>query len=425
MNTGIAHSSLLEPVSAERPCGPDLDAAGDADFMSFLAAMEGKLPQFYYSFDIKSIDFDGALASGTALLERSRDVRVIVLLAKLAILGRDLFGFATWLQGLESLLRDRWDDVNPRGEDGDFLSRMAPLHTLDDNPVVILPLQHVALAQTKREGVVTFRAHLVASGEVRPRENEIVLDVGMIEKTFREADLGELTRVRDALMAIRTALSGIVEISKARAGYEQAVEFKALPATAGRMFDLVQAALVRRDPTAAGVGEAPVEDTDGPAASAAGAAAGALASPAVIVATLSAAAAYFEAMEPSSPAVLLIRQARQLVGKNLFEVMQILVPSYAESARIPVGVEPTFVVPLGALPNGTSDVEAQEAMPDAATRQAALSLLDQVASHYRRTEPSSPIPLLLDRAKSLAARDFLTLLKDILTEDALQSMKNG
>lgn len=423
MNTAIDPPSLLDPVSAEQPCGPDLDAAGDADFMSFLAAMEGKLPQFYYAFDIKSIDFDGALASGTALLQRSRDVRVIVLLAKLAILGRDLFGFATWLQGLEGLLRDRWDDVNPHGEDGDFLSRMAPLHTLDDNPVVILPLQHVPLAQTKREGVVTFRAHLVASGEVRPRENETVLDVGMIEKTFREADLGELTRVRDALLAIRTALSAIVEISKSKAGYEQAVEFKALPATAGRMFDLVQAALVRRDPSAAGAGDSPVEDLESPASAAEGGVSAA--SPPSIVATLGAAAAYFEAMEPSSPAVLLIRQARQLVGKNLFEVMQILVPSYADSARIPVGVEPTFVVPLGVLPNGTSDVEAGQEVPDAATRQAALALLDQVASHYRRTEPSSPIPLLLDRAKSLAARDFLTLLKDILTEDALQSMKNG
>lgn len=65
-----------------------------------------------------------------------------------------------------------------------------------------------------------------------------------------------------------------------------------------------------------------------------------------------------------------------------------------------------------------------EATP-APSRAAALALIDSVASHLRRAEPSSPAPYLLDRAKALASRDFLSLLHDVLPEDDLSSMKNG
>ena len=52
-------------------------------------------------------------------------------------------------------------------------------------------------------------------------------------------------------------------------------------------------------------------------------------------------------------------------------------------------------------------------------------LIDGVAAHMRKAEPSSPAPYLLDRAKSLASRDFLSLLRDLLPEEALSSLKGG
>lgn len=39
--------------------------------------------------------------------------------------------------------------------------------------------------------------------------------------------------------------------------------------------------------------------------------------------------------------------------------------------------------------------------------------LDRIMDYYRRSEPSSPIPLLLDRAKRLVNADFLTIMKDM------------
>jgi type VI secretion system protein ImpA len=47
------------------------------------------------------------------------------------------------------------------------------------------------------------------------------------------------------------------------------------------------------------------------------------------------------------------------------------------------------------------------------SRQDAIRALDAVADYFRRHEPSSPVPLFVDRAKRLVAKDFLEVLADI------------
>jgi type VI secretion system protein ImpA len=52
------------------------------------------------------------------------------------------------------------------------------------------------------------------------------------------------------------------------------------------------------------------------------------------------------------------------------------------------------------------------------SRQDAIHALDAVADFFRRNEPSSPIPLLLERAKRLVSKDFLEVIAEI-APDAL------
>ncbi len=47
------------------------------------------------------------------------------------------------------------------------------------------------------------------------------------------------------------------------------------------------------------------------------------------------------------------------------------------------------------------------------SRADAIRALDAVAEYFRRNEPSSPIPLFVERAKRLVAKDFLEVLADI------------
>ncbi|HEY0942648.1 MAG TPA: type VI secretion system protein TssA [Steroidobacter sp.] len=56
------------------------------------------------------------------------------------------------------------------------------------------------------------------------------------------------------------------------------------------------------------------------------------------------------------------------------------------------------------------------------SREDATRALDAVATFFRTNEPSSPVPLLIERAKRLVGKDFLAMLED-LAPDALEQAK--
>lgn len=59
------------------------------------------------------------------------------------------------------------------------------------------------------------------------------------------------------------------------------------------------------------------------------------------------------------------------------------------------------------------------------SRQDSINALEAVAEFFRRTEPSSPIPLLLERAKRLVSKDFLEVLADIAPDGVAQARAAG
>ena len=48
-----------------------------------------------------------------------------------------------------------------------------------------------------------------------------------------------------------------------------------------------------------------------------------------------------------------------------------------------------------------------------ASRAEAQTHMQAIEKYYQRTEPSSPIPLLLTRARSYSGRDFAALVKEL------------
>jgi type VI secretion system protein ImpA len=59
------------------------------------------------------------------------------------------------------------------------------------------------------------------------------------------------------------------------------------------------------------------------------------------------------------------------------------------------------------------------------SRQDAIVALDAVATYFRLNEPSSPIPLFIERAKRLVAKDFLEVLADIAPDALSQARSAG
>jgi type VI secretion system protein ImpA len=454
--------ALTGPVSEAEPCGPDLDQAGDPTYMHFVARAEGLLPASFFTrdnedrvtvFDRTSIDFDVQFDAINKLLAGTRDLRLLVILAKFLILNRDLNGFCGCMDLIARLLEARWHDVHPRGEEGTFAMRTVALESLDDLPTTVLPLQYTPLAISRRFGAISYRSYQIATGESKPREGEEAPDLTSVQNAFADADLTGLVATRDDLVTLQNALARITAISIEQAGFEQAVRLVKLPPAVDKILAVLDDAVAKRDPTAARSGPGrPAAALSSPGsdesvASAAGAttiADGSVACVADAARALDAVAGYFSRSEPSNPAVLLVRQARQLIGKSFFEVMQILVPAHATQASIHVGGDQAFDLsveqlssldvgdPTDADPLAGGDLREQPNGHDSATarriearsRPDALALLEQVGIFYRAMEPSSPIPLLTSRARDLAQRDFLSLLKDLLPDAGLTA-SNG
>jgi type VI secretion system protein ImpA len=80
---------------------------------------------------------------------------------------------------------------------------------------------------------------------------------------------------------------------------------------------------------------------------------------------------------------------------------------------------------------GPSGASASTATPRSGSlqainsRQDAIVALDAVATYFRLNEPSSPIPLFIERAKRLVAKDFLEVLADIAPDALSQARSAG
>lgn len=70
----------------------------------------------------------------------------------------------------------------------------------------------------------------------------------------------------------------------------------------------------------------------------------------------------------------------------------------------------------GAAGPGDSGVASSATMStsgDITSREDVVRQIDRLCEYYRRHEPSSPVPLLLQRAKRLVAKDFLEIIRDM------------
>lgn len=422
-------TTLSEAIEEDAPCGPDLDLAYDPDYSLFVARAEGLLPEkSFFDFDRTKNDLAKESSAVETFLGRTRDLRLLVLLAKLRILNRDLGGFVAALTAMATLLRARWEHVHPAAEEGDFGLRIVIIESLDDTTSIVMPLLHAPLTVSRRIGPVNYRMVQIARGEATAREGEPAPDLSAVETAFSDGDMAGLVQNRDLIVAAAAALAEMEAcVEEQNAG---SLSLGKLKPTLDKIRTELDGAIVKRDPGAA---LAPQATGGAEANGAAPDAAGPMPSvpldtPAGIRRALLGAELYFRTREPSSPALLLVAQARQLVGKGLAESVQLLVPDHASDATINVGGRMVFDLPIERLAtlleagpgSETADTEADP--PAAGSRREALDILQQVATHLRAREPSSAIPLLCERARAMAERDFMSLLREMLPERAFRNL---
>jgi type VI secretion system protein ImpA len=455
----VDFDALKKPLSDTDPCGPDLDMDFDDDYMNFVANLEGLLPTTFFvdglpfNFDPAVINVDLQRTKCMELLQRTRDLRLLVLLARIFVLGRDLQAFAQTVDVMASLLGSHWDFVHPQAEGGRFAMRAAILGVLDE-PTIVFSLQYCRVCETRRQGPVTFRSYLYAIREAEPREGEEAPAESTLIQAMRDSE-AQVNESRAFLEQLKASLQRIEALWIEHADILSSPKLSNVMSIVTRMISFIDLAFPRETSALATTAAVLDNDRNAPGRPAQ------VSSASDAVRAIEAAVDYFRKREPSSPVLPLLVQGQQLLGKSFTEILQILLPDQVSNAAYQIGGRQSFQLPLERLPTfdtsgstydltqfdeeapaaelwpsepaatepagaGHSEARMPEPSParhfSAETRGQALTILDEVAAYLRMQEPGSPIPWLIERARALAERDFLSILRAILPPSALTDL---
>lgn len=445
----MALDNLLEPVSEAEPCGPDLERSDDGDFLEYYFEAESRLPERYFVpgspedgredrlFDPRSVDLGAERTAIAALLARSRDLRLVSLLARFQILAGKLPDFVSSLEDMAALLGQWPDDLHPRVDRG-AADRRAAIEAINSQPAVVMPLLHLQLLPGDN---VTLRRHMVATGKAAPRLSEQDLPGSDVLAPLR-ADAGQraLAAVNDQLSRAADALFRIHRLAQSHPEARFSPELGAVRAAIADMQAMIAAARPELRPwTEAAMPDLPAAAPD-PQALATPAPPPSSSSPASVpagtgpvipdrataAAALDAAQLWLARNEPSSPALLLVEQARLLVGAPLVEAIEVLMPDRAGGAILNIGHGSGFSLPMDRLKSLTKSGldgaargdDPPMPLPPIATRAGVIGHLTGVEAYFSAHEPASPIPLLLLKARDMLGKRFDAIMAELLVQPA-------
>jgi type VI secretion system protein ImpA len=356
---------LLEPLSAESPCGPDLEY--DAEFGEMERAAQSKAEQQFGDTIVSAEppEWKAVRKKVDSLLERTKDMRVAVYLARCALNLEGLPSFELAIRLLRGYLETYWDSVHPEldhSDNDDPTYRTNTLITLCDEETLLRELREVALVSSRAMGQFGLRdiEHVREAAEnpvEQPKDNWSSEEgqtqsepsgptMAAIEAAFSDVTIEDIQAVEEATRLSAEHIDAIEKYVTDQVGVAQAVSLEPIRSVLLEMHSFVKSQLERR-----GVynDDESVEELDETTAT----------------------------------------------GESTGEAIQ-----------AGVAVKQGF--------NGKVN-----------SREEAIKALDSVCEFYERNEPSSPLPLLIRRAKRLASKSFLEILRDLAPDAVTQAEALG
>jgi type VI secretion system protein ImpA len=322
--------SLVQPISAEAPCGADLEDS------QLLASFEA-LRLFGSATPLAAeTDWRAVREKSLEALAQSHDLRLLAYLSAAILRLEGLAAFCAALGVAERWLTERWDQVHPRVEE-DALLRKNALSCLADRMAVVDGVRRAQILSHRQLGSFSLRDVELASGQLEPVEEDTSPPTsGQIEATLAASPLEEISALARRLAAGTTALRRIVAMMQERGGFEAAPDFDPLLKPLMRIEKLLADHVAGREPGEAGaaaVTDQPDGESTGP-----GGNPGQIRSRQDAIRAIDTISAYFRAQEPSSPVPLLLERAKRLVSKSFLEALEDIAPDGLSQARLIGGV---------------------------------------------------------------------------------------
>ncbi|MGE8657926.1 MAG: ImpA family type VI secretion system protein [Achromobacter sp.] len=327
---------LLQPLDEASPCGPDLEY--DPDYVVLLANVATRADAQYGDFvdSAAPVNWAEAERDCRALLARSKDVRLLVILARCRARQEGAAGLRTSLELIDAMLRRFGKALNPvpliDGEPDPLITANA-LSALADPDGLVADVRDIALPKS-----------LASSLQLRDIERALAktrLKDALAPETANRLVADLLDRRETTALALAAAAAALERIESWASETLGGVAPELAPLA--RLLEPFRgAAHADHAPVPA---EAPLAAAEAPAGAAL-APTIATASPADtrratsgtapaptrwdVLEQLRAARTWFEANEPSSPVSVLLKQAERMIGRRYSELHRMVPPDLLE-----------------------------------------------------------------------------------------------
>ena len=335
-------ASWLTPLPDDTaPCGPDLEY--DNDFLALNQAATGK-PESTFG-PAEAPDWRSVVEQAEDLLGRSRDLRLAVLWLRGKLHTSGYGALAVGLRLINGLIEQLWDHVHPLPDpdDGDPYARINTLTTLREAEGLIGDLRESRLIQDRAVGELTIRSLLVALGQLQAGEGESTPSKDQITGMLRaaiERSPGLRAQCQDAVSLARA----LIALANDKLGNAAAPDLRPLYTLAHGVVSLLPA----EDGEGAGPGSAEGGGGTDPGGSGEGGKAmrslsGSINSREDAIRAIDMICTYLERSEPTNPAPLFLRRARQLIGHNFLQLIKALAPEALAGVAGMVGIDPDAI----------------------------------------------------------------------------------
>jgi type VI secretion system protein ImpA len=335
--------ALLLDVDSSEPCGPNLEY--DPNFLELEQEVQGKAEVQYGTTITPAVPPEWKVVKrlSLGLLERSRDLRVIIPLLRAALALEGMPGLGECIHLIERLLEERWETLHPQLDPDDDLDptlRINSLAILADAATVLREVKEATLIVLPGLGPISVRTLEIATGELAVPPGKTKLAMSSIEAALKDVEQERLAQtlqvVTDAFERTRKIETLLVQ----HVGSSQALNLDPLTRMLARARDvLAPFVIVAVDEEVESAEDEP--GTDGTkAAKKGGAISSDISSREDVVRMLDKIADYYKREEPSSPVPLLLDRARRAVTMNFLEILQELAPGGVDQFTSVSGVPP-------------------------------------------------------------------------------------
>lgn len=324
----------LVPISDDKPCGDDLEY--DVDFRNMEQALEGK-PELQMGSEVRPSeepDWKTGKKLALRLIEKTRDVRVAVMLTQ-SLTNTDGFGgLANGMSLIQGLLENFWDCIYPQQdpEDDYPISRMNSLMALGETGGLVKYVRHIPLVAAKGIGQFSLLDVDIAQGRAKPGKDdtdpatEAVIGAAFAEVLTHASGKEKLEQQAERVTQIQETLKSVTNLLTDKAGVKNVPDFSALKT----ILQSISKVYGQHLQTEIVVDQNSSSETT---QSFSGGGSGVIKSREEALTTIDRVCDYFEHYEPSSPVPFILRRARRLVNKDFIEILQDIVPDSVNQAK--------------------------------------------------------------------------------------------